>query len=66
MAYLYEFDYGDLSGWQYTVNGVSPSVGIGAYKLKNGDVIEFHYTTNFMEKRKKRNICSSFYSYFHH
>ena len=46
IAYLYEFDYGDLSGWTYKVNGVSPSVGIGSYKLKNGDALELHYTTN--------------------
>ncbi len=42
--YLYEFDYGDLSGWVYTVNGERPSVGAGAYKLKDGDVIEWRYT----------------------
>lgn len=42
--YLYEFDYGDLSGWVYTVNGERASVGAGEYKLKDGDVIEWHYT----------------------
>lgn len=42
--YLYEFDYGDLSGWIYHVNGVSPSVGCGQYKLSDGDKIEWLYT----------------------
>ena len=42
--YLYENDYGDLSGWVYKVNGVLPSVGCGGYKLKDGDVIEWCYT----------------------
>lgn len=42
--YLYEFDYGDLSGWVYKVNGVRPSVGAGEYVLKDGDVIEWQYT----------------------
>ena len=42
--YLYENDYGDLSGWVYKVNGVLPSVGCGAYKLEDGDVIEWCYT----------------------
>ena len=42
--YLYENDYGDLSGWVYKVNGVLPSVGCGGYKLKDGDIIEWCYT----------------------
>ena len=42
--YLYEFDFGDLSGWVYHVNGVSPSVSCGEYKLSDGDRIEWHYT----------------------
>ncbi len=44
--YLYEFDFGDLSGWVYRVNGEAPSVGCGEYKLKDGDIIEWHYTCN--------------------
>ena len=50
--YLYEFDYGDLSGWVYEVNGERPSVGAGEYKLKDGDVVEWHYTTNLGEDLK--------------
>lgn len=42
--YLYEFDFGDLSGWIYHVNGVSPSVSCGDYELKDGDLIEWLYT----------------------
>ncbi|MGN0607343.1 MAG: DUF4430 domain-containing protein [Oscillospiraceae bacterium] len=42
--YLYEFDYGDLSGWMYHVNGEEPSVQCGAYKVADGDVIEWLYT----------------------
>ena len=42
--HLYEFDYGDLSGWVYKVNGVLPSVGCGGYELKDGDIIEWCYT----------------------
>lgn len=41
---LYEFDYGELSGWIYTVNGVRPSVGSGRYIPKDGDVIVWTYT----------------------
>ncbi len=44
--YLYEFDFGDLSGWVYRVNGTESSVGCGEYKLKDGDIIEWHYTCN--------------------
>lgn len=42
--YLYEFDFGDLSGWVYHVNGISPLVSCGEYKLSDGDRIEWHYT----------------------
>ncbi|MBE6607456.1 MAG: DUF4430 domain-containing protein [Ruminococcaceae bacterium] len=42
--YIYEFDFGDLSGWTYTVNGKTPSVGASEYKLSDGDVIEWNYT----------------------
>lgn len=45
IQYLYEFDFGDLSGWMYHVNGVSPDVGCGAYSLSDGDRIEWLYTT---------------------
>ncbi len=44
IAHLYELQYGDLSGWVYTVNGVSADVGCGAHVLSDGDVIEWHYT----------------------
>lgn len=44
IQYLYEFDFGDLSGWVYHVNGVSPDVGCGAYALADGDRIEWLYT----------------------
>ncbi len=42
--YLYEFDFGDLSGWVYHVNGISPSRNSGDYVLSDGDVIEWLYT----------------------
>lgn len=41
---LYEFDCGDLSGWQYIVNGWSPNYGCSRYIVKEGDAIEWHYT----------------------
>lgn len=43
---LYEFSHGDLSGWLYLVNGESPSEGCDQYRLKDGDVVEWRYTTN--------------------
>ena len=42
-----ELQYGELSGWTYTVNGVQPSEGCGTYKPSDGDSIEFYYTTDF-------------------
>jgi hypothetical protein len=46
IANLYEFDRGELSGWMYCVNGWYPNYGCSAYKLKDGDAIEWHYTTD--------------------
>ena len=42
--YIYELDFGDLSGWVYYVNGERLSVGCDAYELKAGDIIEWHYS----------------------
>lgn len=47
--HLYEYSYGDLSGWVYTVNGVRHSVGCGAYLLSDGDEIVWHYTSELGE-----------------
>lgn len=43
---LYEFDGGSNSGWMYSVNGVYPNYGVGAYKVKSSDIIKFNYTCN--------------------
>lgn len=43
---LYEFDYGELSGWMYRVNGVFPDVGCESYRVSDGDKIEWLYTTD--------------------
>lgn len=44
--YLYEFDCGDLSGWEYSVNGTFPNVGCNSQKLKDGDNIVWLYSCN--------------------
>ena len=41
---IYEFDFGELSGWVYTVNGETASVGVDQYVIKDGDWVEFRYT----------------------
>ena len=46
---VYEFEYGDLSGWEYFVNGERPSVSCGEYELKDGDKIEWKYTLTLGE-----------------
>lgn len=43
---LYEFDCGELSGWQYRVDGWYPNYGCSRYKLTNGAKVEFRYTCN--------------------
>lgn len=42
--YLYEYDFGDLSGWVYRVNGEAPSAGCGEYILSDGDEIAWLYS----------------------
>lgn len=43
---LYEFDCGANSGWNYKVNDWFPNYGCSRYEVKDGDVIEWHYTCN--------------------
>ena len=45
ISYLYEFSAGEGSGWMYRVNGKFPNVGVSRYRLKDGDQIDFLYTT---------------------
>lgn len=40
---VYEFGFGGESGWTYRVNGISPQISAGAYKLSEGDTVEFVY-----------------------
>lgn len=43
-GWLGEFDYTDMSGWMYSVNGVFPNVGMSGYSLSDGDVIRLSFT----------------------
>lgn len=43
---LYEYDYGDQSGWLYRINGEFPGVACGDYPVSDQDVIEWVYTCN--------------------
>ncbi|MFV0413849.1 MAG: DUF4430 domain-containing protein, partial [Oscillospiraceae bacterium] len=44
---LAERDGGPNSGWIYTVNGTMPLVYMNGYTLKEGDVVEIKYTTDY-------------------
>lgn len=44
IGYIYEFGFGQLSGWLYCVNGEYPEVSASEYTLSEGDVVEFVYT----------------------
>lgn len=43
---IYEAEYGEMSGWMYTVNGEFPDTGCGSYVPEDGDRIEWIYTRN--------------------
>lgn len=42
-----EYTNGKNSGWLYTINEKSPSVGMDSYKLKNGDAVKLYYTDDY-------------------
>lgn len=44
IANLYEFDCGELSGWEYFVNDWNPNYGCSNYLVAAGDVIQWRYT----------------------
>ncbi len=44
---IYAGDCGDMSGWLYSVNGESPTVGASQYTLQDGDELRFYYVTTF-------------------
>ena len=44
---LAEFDNGPNSGWQYTINGVHPNVGVSAKYIQDKDEIILHYTDDY-------------------
>jgi len=46
---IYEFDYGNLSGWTYMVNGAKLSLGCGEYKLAPNDKIEWVYSIDMSD-----------------
>ncbi len=46
ISYLYEYDFGNLSGWMYRVNGEFADVGASQYTLTEGDRVEWIYSTN--------------------
>lgn len=48
IQYIYEYEYGDLAGWRYLVNGSFPTVGCMEYELSDGDLIEWVYTKNLL------------------
>lgn len=44
IGHIYEFGFGDMSGWVYKVNGETPNVSAGEFVLSEGDRVEFIYT----------------------
>lgn len=53
IGYIYELEFGSLSGWMYYVNGESPNVSCNRYELSDGDVIEWLYSCDIGNDIKK-------------
>ena len=49
-TYLGEFTNGVNSGWQYTVNGHHPLLGVAQQYLNDKDKIVFHYTDDYTKE----------------
>ena len=41
---LGQFDYNNMSGWMYHVNGVEVGYGMASYEPKDGDVLRYQFT----------------------
>lgn len=52
IGYIKEFDFGNMSGWMFTVNGKTADVGCGEYEIKQGDIIQWFYTCSLGEDIK--------------
>lgn len=50
---VYEFDKGAESGWIYRVNNEVINTSAGSYKLKDGDIVEWLYTTDLGKEFEK-------------
>ena len=48
IAGLYEFDYGNESGWMYAVDGERAGVSAADYVPKDGDTIAWQYVTSYV------------------
>ena len=44
---LSEFTNGPRSGWMYTINGKHPGFGLKEQTLRNGDVVIWHYVSDY-------------------
>lgn len=55
---LAEFTNGSRSGWMYLLNGNHPDFGVAEQKLKNGDVIVFHYTDDYTQEEGSQRFRS--------
>ncbi|QGQ47963.1 DUF4430 domain-containing protein [Metabacillus sediminilitoris] len=52
IANLFEFDRGPLSGWTAKRNGITIGRSSDVIEVKNGDTIQWIYTTNYKEDSK--------------
>ncbi len=53
MAYLYEFDFGELSGWVFSVNGSSAGTGCSEHIMQEGDEVLWQYSRNIGKDLKE-------------
>lgn len=54
LNHIYEYDFGELSGWVYHVDGEEAPIGCAEYKLKGGEVVSWFYTKELGRDVKNR------------
>ena len=52
IGFIYEYEFGEQSGWMYYVNGIAPSVNSAEYVLSDGDVIQWMYSRDIGQDLK--------------
>lgn len=52
LNHIYEYEFGEQSGWMYYVDGIAPSVNAAEYVLRDGEIIQWMYSRDIGQDLK--------------